>query len=551
MFELDQQPTILIVDDQPNNLQVLSETLVDAELQIAVAVDGESALEQLQYFHPDLILLDIMMPGMDGFDTCRAIQQNSDTVDIPIIFMTALDDVDKKTLGFSLGAVDYITKPFQQVEVLARVQVHLNLSRMARTLDRQNSQLQHQKEQLEQANRVKSEFLANMSHELRTPLNSILGYTQGLQKSNAFGLREERWVEGIHESGLHLLALINDVLDASKIESQKLELEPTQVELDRFLRQIVQLFEVRAEQQRFSFVVNLATDLPEFAFADEKRLRQIFLNLLSNAFKFTEVGTVALEVNAEMRGDEQYLLVTVSDTGLGISPDQQARIFEPFEQLHPYRNYSQGAGLGLSICQGLVHLMGGQMILKSQPKRGTSFALEIPITQKQDPFLIQRFLKETRIVGYEGESKKILVVDANQTFCEHLSEFLRGLQFVVVTETRAEKIFTCLHENRPDLLILDADLISPDDLLSASKSELLPVLVLTQNLATEEEEENSLEGMLTASTADWGQMRATTADSLEQKIIPQAILPKPISPSRLAKTVQAALQLSWCYQEMI
>ncbi len=547
MFDSDRQSIILIVDDQPNNLQVLSETLVDADLQVAVAVDGESALEQLQYFHPDLILLDIMMPGMDGFETCRAIQQNLNTADIPIIFMTALDDVNQKTLGFALGAVDYITKPFQQAEVLARVQVHLNLNRMTRALDYQNHQLLKQKEKLEQANRVKSEFLANMSHELRTPLNSILGYTQGLQKSKYFGLREERWVEGIHESGLHLLALINDVLDASKIESKKLKLEPTQVELDRFLRQMVQLFEVRAEQQRFSFIVNLAEDLPAFAFADEKRLRQIFLNLLSNAFKFTEVGTVGLEVKAEMRGDEQYLLVNVSDTGLGISADQQSRVFEPFEQLNPHRNYSQGAGLGLSICQGLVHLMGGQMSLKSQPHRGSSFALEIPITQKQDPFLIRRFLEETSIIGYEGRAKKILVVDADDDFCTHLSEFLQELQFLVDTENGTEELFPRLRQDCPDLLILDADLMTLAELASVSDLEPFPVLILTLNGGEAEAEGNPAERSESAASPE--QPRDLGTNSLEQNVIPQAILPKPISPSRLAKTLQEALNLTWCYEE--
>lgn len=379
------QQTVLIVDDQPNNLQVLSDTLSAANLQVAVALDGESALEQTQHFQPDLILLDIMMPGMDGFETCQRILDNPKTHDVPILFMTALSDIDYKSRSFSMGAVDYITKPFQQQEVFARIQVHLRLRAMAQLLSARNRQLKVEAARAARANLVKSKFLANMSHELRTPLNGVMGYTQGLQISENLSDRELGWVNSIYECGSHLLRLIDDILDISKIEADKLELEPKRVSLSPFLTQLVQMFSLRAEEAKLDFLVELDPHLPDWISVDEKRLRQILINLLGNAFKFTRQGSVTLRVQQlSQAGDRppatsHRLRFEIEDTGPGISQSHQTIIFEAFEQIPGLQNYSQGTGLGLSISKQILALMNSSIELRSDLGQGSQFAFELSL----------------------------------------------------------------------------------------------------------------------------------------------------------------------------
>ena len=292
-----QSQTILIVDDNFTNLEVLSETLTRSGFQVSVAIDGESAIDQVKYHPPSLILLDIMMPGIDGFETCVRLKRDPISKNIPVIFMTALSNTETKVKGFSLGAVDYITKPFQREEVLVRVQVQLKLQNLSKTLEDQNQLLRHEiqqrehaeillkaaKEEADKANQAKSEFLANMSHEVRTPLNGILGYAQILQTSKNFNEKERKGLNIIHQCGTHLLTLINDVLDLSKIEARKMELYATSFHFPAFVQGVAEIFNIRAEQKKISFICQFDSEIPNGILADEKRLRQVLINLLGNA----------------------------------------------------------------------------------------------------------------------------------------------------------------------------------------------------------------------------------------------------------------------------
>ncbi len=236
----------------------------------------------------------------------------------------------------------------------------------------------------EAANRAKSEFLAGMSHELRTPLNAVLGYAQLLTMDGGLSARQARSLDTIHKSGQHLLELINDILDLARIEAGRTELNPQPVKLSDFLQSVVNLLRVKADEKRLALVFDAVAGLPDAVLADERCLRQVLLNLLANAIKFTDNGTVTLRASTEPKGAEQVLLrLDVEDTGVGMRPEDVERIFEPFQQVGDVQRRSGGTGLGLSITRALVNDMGGQVQVSSEFGRGTRFRVELPLPLAQ------------------------------------------------------------------------------------------------------------------------------------------------------------------------
>ena len=387
--------SVLIVDDNPTKLTALEAALTGLDIEVVTAISGLEALRKLLVQDFAVALLDVNMPIMDGFETAEMIRRRPRSEHLPIIFITAeaLTD-DARLKGYEIGAVDYILSPVLSQILRAKVATFADLHRLreqsyryARELLEKSEKIACQNRMLEEASRMKSEFLANMSHELRTPLNSILGFSE-LLKDGLMGELTPQQNDGVNyifTSGSHLLLLINDILDLSKVEAGKLTLEFEPLQAATLLQAGLQVVRETAMAHHLHLTTELADGLGE-VWLDERRFKQILYNLLSNAVKFTPEGGevhVALHgVGREAVPDghfEHYLELVVSDTGIGISVEDQARLFQPFTQIDStLARRREGTGLGLAMVKRLVELHGGVVALHSVPDQGSTFTVWLP-----------------------------------------------------------------------------------------------------------------------------------------------------------------------------
>jgi signal transduction histidine kinase len=407
------KPNILIVDDTFQNLQILADMLSKSGYSVTGAPDGPTALMIAEHEPPELILLDIRMPDMDGYEVCKNLKSDKKTKSIPVIFLSALDELQDKIRGFSIGGADYITKPFQDEEVLARVNTHISLRKMQQQLEQQNILLQKEiierkkaeealkkandeleirvrkrtaellkaKNAAEAASRAKSEFIANISHEFRTPLNPIIGMTDLLLSNVTPDSRECEFLNCIAISGKQMLDMIDDLIRLSVIEADGIHSEGELIELTPLLETAAIELSYAAKSKGLKVRHEIGEDVPDQIIGDYESLVNIIKRLGENAVKFTEKGEITILLR---KASEAELQFSVSDTGIGIPADCIERIFEDFTQADgsTTRIYG-GIGLGLTLIRRLVSHLGGRIWVESIEGKGSTFHFTMPLKNSE------------------------------------------------------------------------------------------------------------------------------------------------------------------------
>jgi two-component system, sensor histidine kinase and response regulator len=360
--------TVLVVDDNPNNLSVLVSLLREAGYRTLVAVDGESAIAQITYAKPEIVLLDVMMPGIDGFETCRRLKANPDSATIPIIFMTALSDTIDKVKGFNLGAVDYITKPFEHEEVLARLHTHLTIQNL-------NLSLKQEIEERKRAEKALWVFLHAVSHDLRNPVTGMSMVIQNLLENPDEQISFSRSVlERMAQSNARQLSLIESLLESHANDIQGLTLKCKPAKPSDILQGAIYDLDPILKKNNATLINLIDSNLPHVN-VDAMQVGRVFQNLIANAVNHNAPG-LQLKIDASLTSP--MLLCTVEDNGMGISPEQCEQMFELYAQGSSKRR-SLGLGLGLYICKQIINAHGGEIGVTSEMNVGSKFWFTLPI----------------------------------------------------------------------------------------------------------------------------------------------------------------------------
>ncbi len=386
-----------MIDDNTTNLNILLDYLNELSYRVLIAPSGEQALQRLQYARPDVILLDIMMPGIDGFETCRRLKADDTTKDIPVIFMTALTETVDKVRGFSVGGVDYITKPFQHEEVLARVKTHLTIRKLQQELRQQNETLERYAEMLAQKNDElkaknaeldeknsqlnllnadKDKFFSIIAHDLRNPIGALRELPQLIAENLDNYSKDElrRLITMQRDAARNLFELLENLLTWSRMQRGLIEFNPEPIQVSALVQRSIALLTPSAAQKAITLTQAVNPSL--LGMADHKMIDAVVRNLISNAIKFTNSGGT-IEVSGN--DDGAFMTIAVKDNGVGIGEQFLPKLFRIDEQYRRTGTANErGTGLGLILCKEFVERNGGEIRVESKIGNGSTFSFTLP-----------------------------------------------------------------------------------------------------------------------------------------------------------------------------
>jgi PAS domain S-box-containing protein len=504
---------------------------VHSDDEVGVLADGfQNMVQELR--RSNAYIHDILQSMPDSVIVCDAegrIQTANPATDALLGYQSGAligQPIDRVTAGgdrfLALGAgeqtrsvteTNYLSQDGRPIPVLtsiARMSVGTDVICLAQDLRARKQgevELLFAKEAAEKANRAKSAFLANMSHEIRTPMNAILGYSQLMLRDPSLGKESRECLDTINRSGGHLLTLINDILDMSKIEAGQMTLNPSAFDIRSLVEGIEVMFRIRAQGKGLEFGVSIAPDCPRFIRSDEGKIRQILINLLGNALKFTNDGSIRLKVTSQTRDAQLWLFVQVEDTGVGIPSAEQGTLFRPFAQTHSGRKQQSGTGLGLAISREFAKLMGGTLGVSSDSGRGSVFGLEIPVEAAQADAVFSQ-LPKRQVLGIQGDkaAPRVLIVDDEGHNRGWLNRLLTLIGFEVREAGDGAQAIQRWEEWNPEIILMDVRMPVLDGLQATRKIRSTPgglapcIIALTASAMDEDRRmagESGVNGFLT------------------------------------------------------